>query len=168
MRGIAWAEQRTCPRAPGRECGLASARLRHGLDLMIVNMAEGGALVEAAARLLPGSNVELQLAAPGWRWLAPARVLRCQVSALVPEQGVRYRAALQFDRPLRLPGHERDEGRAAGGSGASRPVWGVAPRPQRMAGSGGEGSCYPVPPRVVSAREAATRFPRTPPSDRKG
>lgn len=98
-------ERRSSHRQPGRDCGwLALARLRPGLELIVLDLSPGGALVEVPARLLPGANVELQLTAPGWRWLGGARVLRCQVSALLPEHGVRYRAALQFDHPLTPPG----------------------------------------------------------------
>jgi hypothetical protein len=97
-------ERRQASRRLARECPwLSDARLRHGLQLDVIDLAPGGALVEAPARLLPGSSVELRLAAPGWRWRAAARVLRCHVSALLPEQGARYRAALQFEAPLQPP-----------------------------------------------------------------
>lgn len=104
MRCLVHQERRGARRHPGVDCGwLSQARLRHGLDLLVVDLANGGACVEAPARLLPGSSVELHLAAPGWQWSAAARVLRCQVSALLPEHGVRYRAALQFDRQFTPP-----------------------------------------------------------------
>lgn len=156
MRGIARRDQcererRRGDRQPAGACAwLSSARLRHGPDLLIVNLAEGGALVEAATRLLPGSSVELYLAAPGWRWFAAARVLRCGVSALVPEQGVRYRAALQFQRPLHPPGPQRD---AAANAGEPRTDV------QRGTVTGDRaGSCYPFLPQAVRLREVATRF----------
>lgn len=99
------AERRRSSRRPATECSwLCDARLRHGLQLEIIDLASGGALVEAPARMLPGASVEVRLAASGWRWRAAARVLRCHVSALLPEHGVRYRAALQFDQPLEPPG----------------------------------------------------------------
>jgi hypothetical protein len=120
MRAGALEDRRRCRRRPAADCGwLSHARLRHGLDLRVVDLALGGACVEAPARLLPGSSVELHLAAPGWRWWAPARVLRCHVSALLPERGVRYRAALQFDRQLTppRPWGEEDRGFDPGGCG---------------------------------------------------
>jgi hypothetical protein len=36
----------------------------------------------------------------GWSWRGRATVKRCHVSALVPDNGARYLAALQFDTPL--------------------------------------------------------------------
>lgn len=95
-------ERRAGRRRPGANCAwLVSARLRHGFDVAVLNIGPGGALVEGAARLLPGATVELQLAGPGWAWNTCARVLRCRVSGLL-EHGVRYRAALQFDRPIKM------------------------------------------------------------------
>lgn len=104
MRTTPTHDRRGCPRRAASACPwLTSARLRTGLDVAIIDLAAGGALVEAASRLLPGSNVELHLGAPEWRWSTPARVLRCRVSALVVERGVLYRAALRFDRDLEPP-----------------------------------------------------------------
>jgi hypothetical protein len=74
--------------------------VRPGREIGLLDLSAGGALIEAPTRLLPGTCVELQLAAPGWRWTVTARVLRCRVSALVPDQGVRYKAALMFERAL--------------------------------------------------------------------
>ena len=105
MRRTAVNERRSWRRRGREDCHwLSQARLRHGLELRVLNLGPGGALVEAPARLLPGSRVELHLTAPGWGWCAGARVLRCQVAALLPEHGVRYRAALQFERPMEPPG----------------------------------------------------------------
>jgi hypothetical protein len=104
MNSVAGAERRASRRQTGADCAwLTGARLRHGLDVAVLDIATGGAMVEAAARLLPGALVELHLSAPGWEQCVPARVLRCHVSAVVPDDGVRYRAALGFTAPLTLP-----------------------------------------------------------------
>lgn len=123
MRRAWWrVERRESPREVAADCAwLSYARLRHGLELTVVDLAPGGALVEAPARMLPGSRVELQLAAPAWRWSGTARVLRCQVSALIPEQGARYRAALQFERPL-LPPKAAGDARAGQHGEAAAPI----------------------------------------------
>jgi hypothetical protein len=75
-------------------------RLLPGRDASLVNLSRGGALIELESRVLPGTRVEIMLSVPDWRWTGRARVLRCHVSALVREDGVRYRAALQFDAPM--------------------------------------------------------------------
>ena len=85
-----------------------TARLRSGQDLALLNLSPGGALVEGSFRALPGTTVELQLRASGWRGLATARVLRCHVAALHPSHGVRYRAALAFAEGLAVPGEDTD------------------------------------------------------------
>jgi hypothetical protein len=77
--------------------------LRSGHDLALLNLSPGGALVEGSFRALPGTTVELQLLAPGWRGAATARVLRCDVVGLRPGRGVRYRAALAFPSGLAIP-----------------------------------------------------------------
>jgi hypothetical protein len=51
--------------------------------------------------------MEMQVAISGWRWSGKGRVLRCHVSALVRGDGVRYRAALQFDPPVDAVDEER-------------------------------------------------------------
>ncbi len=79
---------------------LPRARLRPGREASLLNLSRGGACIEVASRVLPGTPVELQLAVSKWRWSGRARILRCRVSALVPENGVRYQAALQFDPPV--------------------------------------------------------------------
>lgn len=83
---------------------LSTARLRPGRDVAILDLSSGGALVEAGTRLLPGTRVVLQFFGPSVRLLVPGRVLRCQVAAIDPERGVRYRGALAFDRKLDLLG----------------------------------------------------------------
>ena len=126
MRAAIRAERRASRRHAlgGDGAWLSSARLRHGLDVTVLNVSAGGALVEADARLLPGSTVELHVSAPGWQWSGPARVLRCHVSALVADNGVRYRAALGFERPFDVPFRRPDDERpldtSAGSQGAPR------------------------------------------------
>jgi hypothetical protein len=85
-----------------------TARLRSGQELALLNLSPGGALVEGSFRALPGTTVELQLLAPGWRGLATARVLRCHVAAVHPSRGVCYRAALAFSQGLTVPSEETD------------------------------------------------------------
>ena len=59
-------------------------------------------LVETASQILPGSPVEIYLVAADQRWLVRGRIVRCQVSSIMRERGVRYRAALAFDEPVSI------------------------------------------------------------------
>ena len=72
------------------------ARVRPGDRVSIVDVSAGGALLEAARPLRPGADVELQFERADGRVRMSARVLRCGVSALHPERGPTYRAAVSF------------------------------------------------------------------------
>lgn len=74
-------------------------RLRIGRDVRAVDVSNDGVLVDGTVRFLPGTHVEVHIITPGGRVLVRSRVARCCVSA-VGADGVRYRAALAFDRPI--------------------------------------------------------------------
>ena len=78
---------------------LASARLRTGGQLRLVDAASHGALVETNERLLPGRHLDVHVVSVNGRVLVRARVARAYVSH-VSHDVVRYRAALAFDRPV--------------------------------------------------------------------
>jgi len=78
------------------------ARVRHRSDVTLVDLSSGGALVEGACRLRPGSRVELRIGVEAERVTVPARVHRCFVSTIDRHSGVRYRAALTFELPLTM------------------------------------------------------------------
>jgi len=84
----------------GSLSGAVHLRLPPGREAILVNVSQEGACIEAASRLLPGGRVEVQISTLGWNWRGRAMVKRCRVSALVPDNGARYLAALQFDTPL--------------------------------------------------------------------
>ena len=97
-------ERRTSRRRRRAECAwLVAARLRPGRDVRLLDLSSGGALVEASVRLLPGASVVLHLIAAGGPVSVCGKVLRCRVSALDRSSGVRYHAALGFDRSLAIP-----------------------------------------------------------------
>jgi hypothetical protein len=81
------------------EHGVASARVRPGRDVALVNVSAQGALIETEHRLLPGSLIELQLSAGARSATVRARVLRCSVARLRPSS-ISYRGAVGFDRDL--------------------------------------------------------------------
>jgi hypothetical protein len=82
-----------------RSSGL-SARVRPGDRVAVIDVSDGGALLEATRALRPGAGVEVQFERPDGRRRVSATVLRCGVSALDPHRGPTYRAAVSFDSPL--------------------------------------------------------------------
>jgi hypothetical protein len=115
-------ERRALPRF--REAmahGISALRVRPGHHADLVDVSEGGALLETMHRLLPGTSVELHMETKSGKTSVRGRVVRCTVSKLFPES-VWYRGAVQFDRHLPwcigehgygLPGAERPARRDA-------------------------------------------------------
>lgn len=119
-------ERRRHERVSAEDAGWRQVRLRTGDPLDVIDIGEGGALVESARRLLPGQSVVV-LAVVDERPVSLAAVVtRCFVCALEEGQGVRYRGALAFaPKPVwydKLSYHAEDEsGVDAGGQpGGSR------------------------------------------------
>ena len=93
-------ERRRAPRCQTlEEHGIVSARVRPGHEVVLLDVSAGGALVECACRLLPGSMVDMHLVSPGRCASVRGRVLRCTVVRL-RASGVWYRGAVGFDRDL--------------------------------------------------------------------
>lgn len=91
-------ERRADARFPPLVFGASQATLRPGCIVALIDLSAGGALVQAGRPLRPGARVHLQMAA-GDRTLAlGARILRCAVWALDPDEGATYRGALQFEQ----------------------------------------------------------------------
>ncbi len=103
-------DRRRSLRLPAREVRWSAARLRPGRDVALVDIGDGGALVETPARLFPGTRVVLQLVAPGGAVSVRGRVVRCEVAALDPAQGVRYRGAVSFDERQHVLGESVTHG----------------------------------------------------------
>jgi hypothetical protein len=99
-------DRRRSPRRPAAEVHWTSARLRPGRDVALVNIGNGGALVEGASRLLPGTEVVLQLFAPQGSVALWSHVVRCEVTSLDPSRGIRYQGALCFRERQRLVSEE--------------------------------------------------------------
>lgn len=78
---------------------LASARLRTGAQLRILDASPWGALAETAERLLPGRHLDVHVVSAQGRVLVRSRVARAFVARLEPD-AVHYHAALAFDRAL--------------------------------------------------------------------
>ena len=93
-------ERRQFERVPVGDDPRVRAIIRAGRDVRLVDLSRGGALIQAASRLLPGSQVELQLTVGAWRWSSPGAVRRCRVWLLPLDERVLYRAALEFLHPM--------------------------------------------------------------------
>ena len=90
-------ERRACPRRmPGADETLSRVRLRTGRELTVVDIGDGGALLEGTARLPPGTHVEVHVVTREGRTLVRSRVTRASVFAIAADS-LRYRAALAFE-----------------------------------------------------------------------
>ena len=85
-------------RAPDEGEAVSRVRLRTGRELSVVDVSDGGALVEGA-RLLPGTHLDVHVTTRGGRVLVRSRVVRAYVAEL-QSNAVRYRGALAFDRVI--------------------------------------------------------------------
>jgi hypothetical protein len=81
---------------------LKSVRLKFGASLKLLDLSAGGALVESATPLRPGSTAVLTITGRGYTESASFRVLRCEVARV--NGGVVYRGACVFERMIALPG----------------------------------------------------------------
>lgn len=79
--------------------GVMSTKVRPGHRAVLVNISSAGALIDTHHRLLPGTNVELQLERNHYRANVRGQVLRCSVLRL-RSASVWYRGAIGFDRCL--------------------------------------------------------------------
>jgi len=78
---------------------VASARLRTGGQLRIVDVSSWGALAQTRERLLPGRYLDVHVVSVQGRVLVRSRVARAYV-ARVDANAIEYCAALAFDRTL--------------------------------------------------------------------
>src|SRR3954469_3034197 len=81
---------------------IRGSRLRHGPPVSLIDLSVGGALVETAMQMKPGTSLALELAGDTLS-LVRMRVLRCGVPPVRAEATI-YRGACEFVRPLELPG----------------------------------------------------------------
>ena len=74
-----------------------------GYDVRLVDLSEGGALLEVDAPLRPGVILTLELSGPGLDTTVPLEVLRCYIANLRGETAT-YRGACAFTHLIELPG----------------------------------------------------------------
>lgn len=110
-------DRRSHPRVPTGELSwIREVRLKYGPRVSLIDLSDGGALVQTDVRLRPGSELVIEIVGPSVH-AVPFRVLRSEL-ARISDQGVIYQGACEFKRPLNL---------ATASSGAARAArWDVA------------------------------------------
>jgi hypothetical protein len=88
-------------RGPGELAWLRAARLKHGPGVALVDLSEGGALLDAQAPLKPGARLVLELEGEGGELRVPLSVLRSHVTRIDGELMI-YRGACAFGAPVDL------------------------------------------------------------------
>jgi hypothetical protein len=78
---------------------IVRARVRPGDDVSLLDVSAGGALVEAAYRLLPGACVEVLLRRDDTREVIRGSILRSSIARLRADVVI-YRGAIAFERLL--------------------------------------------------------------------
>jgi hypothetical protein len=91
--------RRLMRRVPSAGEPLSDVRLRTGRHGTVVDLADNGVLIETAARLLPGTHVDVHVVTAEGRVLVRSRVVRACVCHLAADC-VRYRGALAFERDV--------------------------------------------------------------------
>ncbi len=91
--------RRRVRRVPSPCEALSEVRLRTGRTATVIDLANNGALIETAARLLPGTHVDVHVVTGDGRVLVRSRVIRAWVCLLEADR-VRYRGALAFERDV--------------------------------------------------------------------
>lgn len=91
--------RRTPRRVPGVAEPIAGMRVRTAGALAVLNVSDGGALVEGTGRLLPGTHIDVHVMTPEGRLLVRSRVVRAAVAHVASDM-VRYQSGLMFDRVI--------------------------------------------------------------------
>ena len=97
MTGLSPVERRLAPRQTldDGHC-VTQVLVRPGRDVVLVNIALGGALVESPQQLRPESLIEVQLTTAERRLVVRGSVVRSSVWKLC-SSGVWYRSAIRFE-----------------------------------------------------------------------
>jgi hypothetical protein len=74
-----------------------------GYNVTLVDLSEGGALIEVDAPLRPGVTLTLEMTGPGIDAAVPLEVLRCSIATLRGQTAI-YRGACAFAHLIELPG----------------------------------------------------------------
>lgn len=99
--------------------GIVALRIRPGYHALVIDVSDGGALIETAHRLLPGTAVELMMETSTNKTAVRGRVLRSAIASVRPSS-VSYRGAIGFDRALAWYSDDNGDGHRTPG-GEKRP-----------------------------------------------
>ena len=126
---------------------LQAVRLTGGAacDVRLVDLSEGGALLELDAPLRPGVILTLEMSGPGIETAVPLEVLRCYIASL-RGQSATYRGACAFSHLIELPAQPL---RSSTGSAVAAP-----PAPQAASFVGTEAALTILLDRCASSRSA--------------
>jgi hypothetical protein len=101
--GLEEAEDRRLePRYPASAVPQITAVRIAGGFVTLVNISSTGILVESATRQVPGKRISLELEGAIEPKRVSASIVRCQVAA-IEDGSLKYRTALMFTDPLKLP-----------------------------------------------------------------
>src|SRR5262245_25235149 len=93
-------ERRAHTRRPADELDwLRMVRLTRGTDVKLIDLSEGGALLEVDTPLKPGTILTLEISGTGIDTFVPLEVLRCYIAGLNGDIAT-YRGACVFTRPI--------------------------------------------------------------------
>jgi hypothetical protein len=95
--GHSMIDRRADKRCTAAAMRVSLATLRPGRHVRVIDLSPAGALVQTDRPLRPGSRVQIRLVLATITVSVAAHIVRCLVSAIHPEYGVTYRAALRFD-----------------------------------------------------------------------
>lgn len=95
-------DRRLYRRLSGAELAwIRQVRLKNGPDLAVVDLSNGGALIDARVPMKPGARLTIELGAHRGLVDLPSEVLRCRVASL--DGGVAlYRGACMFTAPIAI------------------------------------------------------------------
>ena len=82
-----------------------NARIAQGHGVSLVDLSASGALLDSPVPLRPASILTLEITGGGFDTAVEFRVLRCQISEVLPGRTI-YRAACEFTRVIEMPGLE--------------------------------------------------------------
>lgn len=95
------ADRREHARLTGAELEwLRDVRLKSGPSVQLIDLSQGGALIDSRVHMRPGSTITLAITAPGSSIEVSSRILRCHLSQIGGGGAAIYRGACMFTEPL--------------------------------------------------------------------